>query len=285
MRTRLVTTGVDLIQAERTEQLYVHNRSYETDAQYTNNELVDAAMQYLGGDLISCWPWNEESYKPGASRIKELVKAGALIAAEIDRLLVIDTQAVASIKSQDLPYLHSIVNLGQEPGMTFLPKEFEVVAEINNELAEDELVQYNFEDAARDAEAAMLKANHYMPLNTGVEKKEPLNEGHFIEARHTAHSVAVIIQHMLLDHPVIDQDPKLKARIGQAQALVAGVYQDIDWPDLKPQEDYKKLGEKTWQEENKYHLQGINPWAFMYGWKCAVLTLKPEVTKESFEKD
>lgn len=235
MKTRLVTTGIDLIQAERTEQLYVHNHSYETDAQYTNNELVDAAMQYLGGDLISCWPWNQESYKPGASRIKELVKAGALIAAQIDRLLVIDAQAVESIKSQDLPYLHSIVNVGQEPGIMFSPKEFEVVAELNNELAEDELVQYNHQDALRDAEAAMLKANHYMPLNTGnvVEVKEVLNDGHYIEARDRCHSVAIIMQNMLLDHPVIDQTPELKVRIAKAQELITSVYQDIDWPDLK----------------------------------------------------
>lgn len=33
------------------------------------------------------WPFDPPSWKPGADRIRELVKAGALIAAEIDRLM------------------------------------------------------------------------------------------------------------------------------------------------------------------------------------------------------
>lgn len=80
-------TGIELIADERKEQIEKHNFSNERDAQYVDGELVDAAMQYLGGDIISCWPenWNEKYYKPG-DRITELKRAGALIAAEIDRL-------------------------------------------------------------------------------------------------------------------------------------------------------------------------------------------------------
>ena len=33
------------------------------------------------------WPWDDEWWKPSDDQIKNLVKAGALIAAEIDRLL------------------------------------------------------------------------------------------------------------------------------------------------------------------------------------------------------
>jgi hypothetical protein len=78
-------TGIELISEERQEQINKHG--FINDAQYTNDELTDAAMQYIGGDLISCWPetWNKDWYKPG-DRIEELKRAGALIAAEIDRL-------------------------------------------------------------------------------------------------------------------------------------------------------------------------------------------------------
>lgn len=82
-------TGIVLIAEERKEQLTKHGWSIENDQQYINDELIDAAMQYIGGDLISCWPetWDKKWYKPG-NRIDELKRAGALIAAEIDRLLI-----------------------------------------------------------------------------------------------------------------------------------------------------------------------------------------------------
>jgi hypothetical protein len=32
------------------------------------------------------WPWNDDDWKPSPDPIRNLVKAGALIAAEIDRL-------------------------------------------------------------------------------------------------------------------------------------------------------------------------------------------------------
>ena len=80
-------TGIELIAIERQEQIEKHKWDKENDSKYINNELVDAAMQYLGTDLIDCWPesWDKKWYKTG-DRIEELRRAGALIAAEIDRL-------------------------------------------------------------------------------------------------------------------------------------------------------------------------------------------------------
>jgi gamma-glutamylcyclotransferase (GGCT)/AIG2-like uncharacterized protein YtfP len=46
-----------------------------------------------GEDIFEAgyWPWDESAFKPSPdNRIKELTKAGALIAAEIDRLLRIE---------------------------------------------------------------------------------------------------------------------------------------------------------------------------------------------------
>jgi len=80
-------TGIELIAQERVEQIEKHGFDDYSDAGYINDELIDAAMQYIGGYLISCWPetWDRKWYKTG-NRIDELKKAGALIAAEIDRL-------------------------------------------------------------------------------------------------------------------------------------------------------------------------------------------------------
>lgn len=80
-------SGIEEITDERKEHYTKHAWSHEGDDQYTNDELIDAAMQYIGGDIISCWPesWDKKWYKPG-DRIQELRRAGALIAAEIDRL-------------------------------------------------------------------------------------------------------------------------------------------------------------------------------------------------------
>jgi hypothetical protein len=41
------------------------------------------------------WPWKPWWWKPSTNRIDELVKAGALIAAEIDRLQRIRTKGPA----------------------------------------------------------------------------------------------------------------------------------------------------------------------------------------------
>ncbi|PMQ04211.1 hypothetical protein DyAD56_16100 [Dyella sp. AD56] len=116
---KLAGTGVGLILAERQRQItaegYTPERDAKTYAQVPDGhyaaELPCAAAAYacFAGMIAdfrdlqrtqerpehqppSCWPWSATSWKPGAdnsnaSRIRELEKAGALIAAEIDRLL------------------------------------------------------------------------------------------------------------------------------------------------------------------------------------------------------
>lgn len=85
-------TGIELIQEERTEQIEHHRFTPEQDKQYKNGELAVAAICYaihdhFGADDIIEWlyPWSKATFKP-KDRIKNLQKAGALIAAEIDRL-------------------------------------------------------------------------------------------------------------------------------------------------------------------------------------------------------
>lgn len=93
-------TGIELIAEERRRQIEVEGWTKASDSRYTNGELAAAAISYAcPSDLRSCkvirngnklplyWPWDEKWWKPTPdNRIKELSKAGALIAAEIDRL-------------------------------------------------------------------------------------------------------------------------------------------------------------------------------------------------------
>ena len=94
-------TGVEIISDERTSQIIEEGYSLEEDDRQNNDELALAAAcyaipyhlrQYMMDHYnIDLWPWESLSYKPsksqiGNDRIHELAKAGALIAAEIDRL-------------------------------------------------------------------------------------------------------------------------------------------------------------------------------------------------------
>lgn len=82
-------TGTELIAAERQRQINAEGWTPEHDAEHDGGELVDAAACYLVPRLAHAyWPWSRDWWKPTPDdRVRELVKAGALIAAEIDRLI------------------------------------------------------------------------------------------------------------------------------------------------------------------------------------------------------
>ena len=107
-------TGIELIAEERQRQI---NNGYDSnhDLQHDFRELTDAARTYIDAAVLITkseeignsgeasiswhkdnepfewkylklgWPWEEESFKPTTS-LEDLIKAGALIAAAIDRL-------------------------------------------------------------------------------------------------------------------------------------------------------------------------------------------------------
>lgn len=91
--------GVSFIARERWEQLYVHEWSAISDAVHDEGELLMSAACYLDHALVRTtgeyalatykWPWDESWWKPSDDPVKDLTKAGALIAAEIDRLLLL----------------------------------------------------------------------------------------------------------------------------------------------------------------------------------------------------
>jgi len=89
-------TGVDLIAQERREQIKKHGRTIDHDAQVNDNgQLVDATLQLLAVEYNEGWDsyntpdgWDKEIMAKmiGKSKKERLIIAGALIAAEIDRL-------------------------------------------------------------------------------------------------------------------------------------------------------------------------------------------------------
>lgn len=83
-------TGTELIAEERQRQLEKEGFDAAHDDEHGDSALVDAAACYAMGRRLPVWPWGIDWWKPGnggkQGRIRELTKAGALIAAEIDRL-------------------------------------------------------------------------------------------------------------------------------------------------------------------------------------------------------
>lgn len=80
-------TGIELIATERQRQIEGEGCSQEHDDEHAGGELADAAACYAMGRQLPVWPWDIDWWKPTPNdRVRELVKAGALIAAEIDRL-------------------------------------------------------------------------------------------------------------------------------------------------------------------------------------------------------
>lgn len=94
----LTETPIKLIADERQRQIDKEGFSLRHDDLHVEDELANAAACYALNyriadkeiwdkplvDLI--WPFYPGDYKPEESRIRNLVKAGALIVAEIERL-------------------------------------------------------------------------------------------------------------------------------------------------------------------------------------------------------
>lgn len=92
-------TGIEQIAEERKRQIEKEGWSLEHDKMYKDEEMIHAAVCYCHSS-VNCryypddprnevpisWPWSDTWWKPTGDPVKDLVKAGALLAAEIDRL-------------------------------------------------------------------------------------------------------------------------------------------------------------------------------------------------------
>lgn len=92
---KLATAAISMIRDERRKQLERYSLEHDQESN-DNEQLVFAATSYLvpiygNTPYLSSkpplnWPWGEDEWKPEGNRIRNLVKAAALIVAEIDRL-------------------------------------------------------------------------------------------------------------------------------------------------------------------------------------------------------
>ena len=86
------TDALALIAAERRRQVEVEGWTPEHDDEHVNGEMSRAAACYAipsrrAQVVADFWPWMMAWWKPTPDdRVRELVKAGALIVAEIERL-------------------------------------------------------------------------------------------------------------------------------------------------------------------------------------------------------
>ena len=108
-------TGIELIAEERQRQIDVKGYDANHDLHHNFEELTNAAKTYINAAFLTTeskergysneaaiswheynepwewkylklgWPWEEDSFKP-TTPLQDLIKAGALIAAAIDRL-------------------------------------------------------------------------------------------------------------------------------------------------------------------------------------------------------
>lgn len=104
-------TGIELIAEERQRQISIEGYDAQHDSYHSPRKLIQAADTYLESadltlhskefspsntwhqtnlpfyrnEIKRTWPWEQESFKP-TTDIRDLVKAGALIAATIDSL-------------------------------------------------------------------------------------------------------------------------------------------------------------------------------------------------------
>lgn len=99
-----IPTGIQLIAIERDRQIHDLGINHEHDDQHIEGELSAAAATYalhaagfadansIQGDntvfhnVVEIWPFDESEWSGRTEKIPALIKAGALIAAEIDRL-------------------------------------------------------------------------------------------------------------------------------------------------------------------------------------------------------
>lgn len=91
-------TGIQVISAERARHTSAEGWTAEHDQQHGRGELLDAGLSYLHAAINvghpssakppQAWPWGPQWWKPSDDPIRNLAKAGSLIAAEIDRLQI-----------------------------------------------------------------------------------------------------------------------------------------------------------------------------------------------------
>src|SRR5689334_8729668 len=73
--------------AERARQMAVKGYDVAHDDRHEDGDLLYASLAYICSPGNSVWPFDPERFKPSPDPIRNIEKAGALLAAEGDRLI------------------------------------------------------------------------------------------------------------------------------------------------------------------------------------------------------
>jgi len=149
--------GTALIASERLRQVSIEGWTPEHDAKHSGGELLRAATSYLDaayGQVVGRsvkvsppmgWPFDQSWWKPSDS-VRNLAKAGALIAAEIDRI-------------QRLP--RCIYRVQLEPGVWLATGAGDPPRTLQHENAATFCARV-------EAEAAIAEARCYRPFHVAI---------------------------------------------------------------------------------------------------------------------
>jgi hypothetical protein len=111
-----ISDGLGRICTERQRQITEEGFRLSGDDQYVKQELIKAAQSYLmAAEFVeqfpnkdpakmlppTWWPWAPYWWKPSVDPVRNLEKAGALIAAEIDRIRRAEFQASATLSERN----------------------------------------------------------------------------------------------------------------------------------------------------------------------------------------
>lgn len=95
------------ILTQRRKQIAGAGYSPVHDDQWTGGELLFAALAHVCVPGDALWPWDPARFHPSADPVENIVAAGALVAAEGDRLM--------RRRERGLPVVGGLIVLGMDP--------------------------------------------------------------------------------------------------------------------------------------------------------------------------
>lgn len=108
---------------ERQRQMSAEGYSLERDDLYVKCEMADAAAAYTTcagrpRSMTTLWPWGQSTFKPSSDRRRDLVKATALLLAEIERLDRIGLIRSWPVKRDELGFFQhpDLPDFGEDAG-------------------------------------------------------------------------------------------------------------------------------------------------------------------------
>lgn len=253
--TQRYLDGVLLIKRERDRQWFQEGWDPAHDAVHTNGELVAAAICYAeagrGFDLeISArdgkwpmlWPWEPSWWKPSDDLVRNLVKAGALIAAEIDRVQRADTPSVAADPAQgerlrDAETARDELQAGLEMWHGKFLAMVETYLTVQEQLtaAESQLTALRQErdEARKEIDAAWFGIEHGFDIETRADLESQARTNGF------KYGLAQAVHHMWKRDPRVEE---LEASVSALTVLREAIREAMKWCPHPEEGEYTASG-------------------------------------------